>query len=114
VIVRWTRVILSVIIRWWMVQINAWMCVELILCQVCLSELNAGLLATGSHRCGKPRIRVWGVQRPFLLPSPAKHIRALLVRWSAEGNEASIPEPALGADKSIAFSEHFFAKFKLG
>jgi kinase len=60
-----------------------------------------------------------GFKRPFLPPSPAKHIRSLLARrhGSVKPNEASIPEGGeleLGLDKSFGFSKHFFAKYELG
>ncbi|PWZ07522.1 hypothetical protein Zm00014a_030211 [Zea mays] len=56
-----------------------------------------------------------GFKRPFLPPSPAKHIRALLAR--RHGSVKSISEggePDLGLDKSFGYSRHFAAKYDLG
>ncbi|ONM57036.1 hypothetical protein ZEAMMB73_Zm00001d021398 [Zea mays] len=56
-----------------------------------------------------------GFKRPFLPPSPAKHIRALLAR--SHGSVKSISEggePDLGLDKSFGYSRHFAAKYDLG
>ncbi|KAH0468925.1 hypothetical protein IEQ34_002157 [Dendrobium chrysotoxum] len=58
-------------------------------------------------------------KRPFPPPSPAKHIKALLVRrhGSVKPNEASIPEGSeveLGLDKNFGFSKQFLSKFELG
>jgi hypothetical protein len=56
-----------------------------------------------------------GFKRPFLSPSPAKHIRALLAR--RHGSVKSISEggePDLGLDKSFGYSRHFAAKYDLG
>ncbi|KAF5950135.1 hypothetical protein HYC85_012128 [Camellia sinensis] len=56
---------------------------------------------------------------PFPLPSPAKHIRALLARrhGSVKPNEASIPEGneiELGLDKNFGFSKQFMIYYELG
>ncbi|CAB4287457.1 unnamed protein product [Prunus armeniaca] len=60
-------------------------------------------------------------RRPFPPPSPAKHIRAVLLRrhGSVKPNEAAIPEgseaeAATGLDKSFGFSKHFGNKYELG
>lgn len=60
-------------------------------------------------------------KRPFPPPSPAKHIRAVLLRrhGSVKPNEAAIPEgseaeAATGLDKSFGFSKHFGNKYELG
>ncbi|KAF8364711.1 hypothetical protein HHK36_033311 [Tetracentron sinense] len=60
-------------------------------------------------------------KRPFPPPSPAKHIRALLVRrhGSLKPNEAAIPEgheteAISGLDKRFGFSKHFGNKYELG
>ncbi|XP_068661465.1 CDPK-related kinase 1-like [Aristolochia californica] len=58
-------------------------------------------------------------KRPFPPPSPAKHIKALLVRrhGSVKPNEASIPEGEeceVGLDKNFGFSKQFFTKYELG
>jgi serine/threonine protein kinase len=60
-------------------------------------------------------------KRPFPPPSPAKHIRALLVRrhGSVKPNEASIPEGSdvcdqLGLDKTFGYSKSFVANYELG
>ncbi|XP_073293911.1 CDPK-related kinase 5-like isoform X1 [Primulina huaijiensis] len=61
------------------------------------------------------------LKRPFPPPSPAKHIRAVLVRrhGSVKPNEAAIPEgkevsDAAGLDKSFGFSKNFYNKYDLG
>ncbi|KAF8396274.1 hypothetical protein HHK36_017889 [Tetracentron sinense] len=56
---------------------------------------------------------------PFLLPSPAKHIKALLARRHVpvKPNEASIPEEneeEVGLDKNFGFSKKLLAKYELG
>ncbi|KAK1278756.1 CDPK-related kinase 1 [Acorus gramineus] len=59
-------------------------------------------------------------KRPFPPPSPAKHIKALLLRrhGSVKPNQASIPEgeeaSELGLDKSFGFSKQFYSKYELG
>lgn len=56
-------------------------------------------------------------KRPFPPPSPAKHIKAFLLRrhGSIKPNEASIPEESeLGLDKKFGFSKQFSAKYELG
>ncbi|KAF8377511.1 hypothetical protein HHK36_030893 [Tetracentron sinense] len=60
-------------------------------------------------------------KKPFPPPSPAKHIRSLLMRrhGSVKPNEAVIPEgneteAISGLDKSFGFSKHFASKYELG
>ncbi|KAK9725990.1 hypothetical protein RND81_05G182400 [Saponaria officinalis] len=58
-------------------------------------------------------------KRPFLPPSPAKHIRALLARrhGSVKPNEASIPEGSeceIGLDKHFGYSKQFMSCYELG
>lgn len=58
-------------------------------------------------------------KRPFPPPSPAKHIRALLVRrhGSVKPNEASIPEGHevdIGLDKNFGYSKQFLTHYELG
>ncbi|CAL0323533.1 unnamed protein product [Lupinus luteus] len=58
-------------------------------------------------------------KRPFPPPSPAKHIKALLVRrhGSVKPNEATIPEGSecvIGLDKSFGFSKQFEVHYELG
>ena len=58
-------------------------------------------------------------KRPFPPPSPAKHIKAVLVRrhGSVKPNEAAIPEGkevegGAGLDKSFDFSKNFYSKYE--
>ncbi|KAL3813598.1 hypothetical protein ACJIZ3_014866 [Penstemon smallii] len=61
-------------------------------------------------------------KKPFPPPSPAKHIKALLLRrhGSVKPNEAAIPEgkevsdAGSGLDKSFGFSKKFYEKYELG
>lgn len=58
-------------------------------------------------------------KRPFPPPSPAKHIKSLLVRrhGSIKPNQASIPEGSeveLSLNKSFGFSNHLFSKYEIG
>ncbi|KAK6923014.1 Protein kinase domain [Dillenia turbinata] len=63
-------------------------------------------------------------KRPFPPPSPAKHIKAVLLRrhGSVKPNEAAIPEGSEldnglgvnGLDKSFGFSKNFGSKYELG
>ena len=57
-------------------------------------------------------------KRPFPPPSPAKHIKAVLVRrhGSVKPNEAAIPEgkevEGAGLDKSFGFLKNFYGKYE--
>ncbi|KAK9154390.1 hypothetical protein Sjap_001870 [Stephania japonica] len=58
-------------------------------------------------------------KRPFPPPSPARHIKALLLRrhGSVKPNETSIPEGdeyEVGLDKSFGFSRNLSSKYELG
>lgn len=60
-------------------------------------------------------------RRPFPPPSPAKHLKAVLLRrhGSVKPNEAAIPEGSeagavAGLDKSFGFSKHFANKYEMG
>ncbi|KAK8952945.1 CDPK-related kinase 1 [Platanthera guangdongensis] len=58
-------------------------------------------------------------KRPFPPPSPAKHIKAFLVRrhGSLKPNEPSIPEGSeaeLRLNKNFGFSKQFFSNYELG
>ncbi|KAH0657981.1 hypothetical protein KY289_026729 [Solanum tuberosum] len=59
-------------------------------------------------------------KRPFPPPSPAKHIKALLLRRhsSVKPNAACIPEgeetEGVNLDKSFGFSKQFVSKYEIG
>jgi len=59
-------------------------------------------------------------KRPFPPPSPAKHIKALLLRrhGSVKPNAAAIPEgeetEGANLDKSFGFSKQFASKYEIG
>ncbi|KAK9124822.1 hypothetical protein Scep_013668 [Stephania cephalantha] len=59
-------------------------------------------------------------KRPFPPPSPARHIKALLLRrhGSVKPNDTSIPEgdeyDVVGLDKNFGFSKNLLSKYELG
>lgn len=83
-----------------------------------LSKKSPARQSSGSKSGNSTPARLF--KRPFPPPSPAKHIKALLLRLhgSVKPNAAAIPEgeetEGANLDKSFGFSKQFKSKYEVG